>query len=198
MDEELKAQGSNGINESIIPDAIERELAHALQCAGWIFAKEKDGRFQGSILACQAVARFIRLRGGGGELAAPFLHIAEAFKYLEKGGTPTLFSKKSIARKERERSPERKHQQKLAAMALEVLVALGDEVAVAADKVARKVDTWPCMTAQKVTGNTVLAWRRMLRSSNNFKELTQSVLTMVDVRGEIEKLLANGPPGQFL
>jgi hypothetical protein len=134
------------------PDDAERELAENLRCAAWIFEKEELGRFQGSILACQAVARFIHLRRGGAELAAPFLQIAEAFKYLEQGGTPRLFSKKTVAEKERERSPERKHLQKLAAMALEVLVKLGDERDVAADRIAIKVNKWPGMAAQEVRG----------------------------------------------
>ena len=52
------------------------------------------------------------------------MHVIGAFEYLEKGGTPTLFSKKTVPEKERERSPERKHLQRLAAMTLEVLVLL--------------------------------------------------------------------------
>src|SRR5262245_5837466 len=110
------------------PDEVEAEFAETLRQAAWIFENEKNGRFLGSIIACRAVARFIYRRNGGAELAAPFLHIAEAFEELEKGGTPRLFSKKTALEKERERSPERKHIQRLAAMALEVLVTLGDPV----------------------------------------------------------------------
>jgi len=130
------------------------------------------------MLACQAVALFIRRRGGGAELAAPFLQIAEAFKCLEKGGTPGLFLKKTVAEKEREHSPERKHLQKLAAMALEVYFRLGDELNDAADTIARKVDKWPAMAAQKVTGNTVIAWREQLRMSQDekFNDLVSTTL----------------------
>jgi hypothetical protein len=181
------------------PDEVERELAENLRCAAWIFENEELGRFQGSILACQAVARFIHRRCGGAELAAPFLQIAEAFKYLEQGGTPRLFSKKTVAEKERERSPERKHLQKLAAMALEVLVKFGDEVDIAASRVAGKVDKWPGMAAQKVTGDTVIAWRKQLRMSQDekFNDLVSTTLKETNPRGTVEVLLSNGPSGQF-
>jgi hypothetical protein len=106
------------------PDPVEREFAETLRLAAYIFEKEKNGRFLGSITACKAVARFIYQRGGGAELAGPFLQIAEAFKALERGNKPRLFAKKSAPEKERERSPERKHIHMLAAAALEVLVKL--------------------------------------------------------------------------
>jgi hypothetical protein len=90
------------------PDQVEQEFAETLRQAAYIFEKEENGRFQGSILACRAVARFIHQRDGGAELAGPFLQIAAAFEERERGGNPRLFSKKSAPEKERERSPERK------------------------------------------------------------------------------------------
>src|SRR3974390_2149344 len=152
------------------PDPVEQKFAETLRQAAFIFEKEKNGRFQGSILACAAVAQFIHERGGGAELAAPFLQIAESFKELDRGGKPKLFSKKSDPEKERERSPERKHIQMLAAAALEAMLKLtpsnsdiGDEVTsrrnAAADIVARHVNKWPGMGTQQVTGRTVIAWR---------------------------------------
>ena len=103
------------------PDEVEREFAENLRQAAYVFEKEENGRFPGSILACRAVARFIYLRKGGAELAAPFLQIAQAFVELERGGKPRLFAKKTLPEKERERSPERKHIQMLGAAALEVM-----------------------------------------------------------------------------
>jgi hypothetical protein len=41
------------------PDPVEREFAETLRLAAYIFEKEKNGRFLGSITACRAVARFI-------------------------------------------------------------------------------------------------------------------------------------------
>jgi len=70
------------------PDEVEREFAETLRGAAFIFEKEENGRFQGSILACRAVARFIYQRRGGAELAGPFLQIAAAFEELERGGKP--------------------------------------------------------------------------------------------------------------
>jgi hypothetical protein len=90
------------------PGQVEQEFLETLRQAAFIFEKEKNGRFRGSILACRAVARFIHQKGGAAELAGPFLQIAEAFKELERGVKPKLFSKKSVPEKERERSPERK------------------------------------------------------------------------------------------
>ena len=181
------------------PDEVEREFAETLRQAAWIFEKTKGGRFQGSIIACRAAAQFISRRDGGAELAAPFLHIAEAFKCLEKGGKPRLFSKKNVPEKERERSPERKHLQMLAAMALEVCVELGDEMNIAAERIARKVNHWPSMSAQDLTGNTIVAWRKQQRRSSNeeFAGLVAITLAEHDPRRTIEDLLTNGPPGQY-
>jgi hypothetical protein len=73
-------------NSNPATDEVEREFAETLQGAAFIFEKEENGRFQGSILACRAVARFIYQRNGGAELAAPFMQIAAAFEELERGG----------------------------------------------------------------------------------------------------------------
>jgi hypothetical protein len=114
----------NSVAKPAGPDEVEEEFMETLRQAAFIFEREKDGRFHGSIFACKAVARFIHRRGGGAELAGPFLQIAAAFEDLARGGKPRLFSKKSTAEKERERSPERKHVHVLAAAALEVMVRL--------------------------------------------------------------------------
>jgi hypothetical protein len=44
------------------PDEVERKFAETLREAAWIFEKEKDGRFRGSIMACEAVIGFIKAR----------------------------------------------------------------------------------------------------------------------------------------
>jgi len=180
-------------------DYVEQEFAKTLREAAWTFVKEKDGRFHGSIYACQAVARFIYRSGGGAELAAPFLQIAEAFIELERGGQPRLFSKKTVPDKQRERSPERKHIQRLAAAALEVLCSLGDEIGTAADRVARYVNDWPGMAAQQITGSTVINWRKQLNRSNNKKleNLVKATLKEPNPRAVVEGLLREGPPGAF-
>jgi hypothetical protein len=195
------------------PDQVEQEFAETLRQAAYIFEKEKNGRFQGSILACRAVARFIHQRGGGAELAGPFLQIAEAFAELERGGKPRLFSKKSVPEKERERSPERKHIHRLAAVALEVLLKLrlrgsnlwGDDKSGkndAADKIARHVNKWPGMGAQEVTGLTVIAWRNQQRKLSGddrkpFDTLVEKILAEPNPRRTLEDLLRNGPPGHW-
>jgi hypothetical protein len=181
------------------PDEVELELLETLRQAAWIFEKEQDGRFQGSIIACRAVARFIHRRGGGAELAGPFAQIAAAFAFLEKGGRPTLFAKKTVPARERDRSPERKHVQRLAAAALEVLAELGDPVKAAADTVARHVNRWPGMTAQELTGATVVAWRAQQRrsTSKEFAALVRKTLDEADPRATITGLLRSGPPGLF-
>ena len=61
-------------------EQVEQDFAETLRQAAFIFENEKNGRFQGSILACRAVARFIYQRRGGAELAGPFLQIAAAFR----------------------------------------------------------------------------------------------------------------------
>jgi hypothetical protein len=198
-------------SEPIGPDQVEQEFAETLRQAAFIFEKEENGRFLGSILACRAVARFIFQRNGGAELAGPFMQIAEAFIELERGGKPKLFSKKSDPEKERERSPERKQIQMLAAAALEVMVKLppgdsgiGDEVTsrrdAAADIVARHVNQWPSMAAQQVTGRTVIAWRNQQRRSSKgvrtqFDSVVEKMLAEPNPRKILDGLLQSGPPG---
>jgi hypothetical protein len=179
-------------------DGVE-ELLEKLRQAAWIFEKEVDGRFRGSISACAAVASFIHQNGGGAELASPFLHIAEAFAHLERGGRPRLFLKKTAPARERDRSPERKHMQRLAAVALHVLVELGDPLAQAAAAVARHVNGWPGMAVQEVGGDTVVAWRKQQRQSKSkeFEFLVQLMLAEADPRATVQNLLRSGPPGQF-
>ena len=186
------------------PDEVEREFAQNLRQAAYVFEKEENGRFQGPILACQAVARFIYLRKGGAELAAPFLQIAQAFAELGRGGKPRLFAKKTVPEKERERSPERKHIQMLAAAALEVMIKLeprGNRNAAAA-KIARHVNCWPGMGAQDVTAQTVIAWRNQQRSSsksarNSFEQVVARMLAEPDPDKTVDQLLKSGPPGHW-
>jgi hypothetical protein len=181
-------------------DDVEREFAETLREAAWIFEKETNGRFRGSITACLAVVRFIKLRGGGAELAGPFVRIAEAFADLEKGGKPALFLKKASPRKERDRSPDRKVIQRLAAVALEVLSKQGVDLKVAAGHVARAVNSWPGMSQQDVKDVTVINWRKQQQRLNNpycneFELTAKVMLDAPNPRAEVEKLLKQGPPG---
>ncbi len=195
------------------PDEVERGFAENLRQAAYVFEKEENGRFQGSILACAAVVRFIHQRGGSAERAGPFLQIAAAFKELERGGKPKLFSKKSVPDKERERSPERRHLHMLAAAALEVTVELEprsvkisdaetSKRSAAAARIARHVNRWPGMGAQQVTGGTIIAWRNHQRSQSKsdrkpFDTLVGKILAGPNPRETVDQLLRSGPPGFF-
>jgi hypothetical protein len=203
----------NSVQGPVGPDEIETEFAETLRQAAFVFENEENGRIQGSIFACRAVARFIYQRGGGAELAAPFLQIAMAFEDLERGGKPRLFSKKSVAPKERERSPERRHIHMLAAAALEVLVKLSSDTSrlwaddaqkrtSAANKVARHVNKWPGMGRQRVTARTVIGWRNQQRSLSEdarkpFERVVEKILAEPTPQKTVEKLLRSGPPGLF-
>jgi hypothetical protein len=202
-------ESSNSVRT--VPDQVEQEFAETLRQAAYIFENEKDGRFQGSIIACRAVARFIYLRRGGAELAGPFLQIAAAFEERKRGGNPRLFAKKSVREKERERSPERKHLHMLAAAALESLVKLtprGSNIwddhkrkrDGAADMIARHVSKWPGMAAQEVTGHTVIAWRNQQRSlgagaRKPFDTLVEKILAEPNPQLTVKHLLQSRPPG---
>ncbi len=180
--------------------AQEEELFENLRVAAWMFENEEDGRFSGSMAACHAVIRFIHQRNRGVELAGPFHRIREAFADLEKGGNPSLFSKKTVGNKERSRSPERKHYQRLAAVALEALVELDGDVKGTAREVAQRVNRWSCWGTQKVTGNTVETWRKNLKSrggDDEFKKLVTLTLNEPNPRGTIDKLLRKGPLGEW-
>jgi hypothetical protein len=192
----------NEATDRLPPHEVEPQFAESLRQAAYVFENEKNGRFQGAILGCRAVAWFIYQRNGGAELAGPFLQIAEAFKELDRGGKPRLFSKKSVPEKQKERSPERKHMQMLTAVALEVLVRLGEERSIAADKIARHVHEWPGMRAQMIKGLTVIAWRRVYRKSTEerrklFDKITGEILAQSDPAKVVSDLLRNGPPGMF-
>jgi len=189
-------------------DKIEEGFLETLRQAAFIFEREVDGRFEGSILACKAVARFIYLKGGGAELAGPFFQIAGAFEDLKKGGKPRLFSKKSAPNKERERSPDRKHMHLLAAAALEVMLKLGprrktfdvtNNRSTAAAKIARGVNRWPGMEAQDVSGQTVIAWRNQQRSLGKtarrpFHTLVAEILGQPGPKKTVDQLIRSGPP----
>lgn len=173
-----------------------RELFETLRTAAWIFENEKYGRFQGSIIACRAVARFIKRKGLAPQLAAPFLHIAEAFADLERGGKPNLFCKKTASEKERDRSPERKYMQMLTGVAVEVLVTTRKEsVTDAAVRVARFVKKWPGM--KNVTARTVLAWRKQHRRSPRFIHILKEACKESDPLAAVNTLLQHGPEGMF-
>ena len=202
----------NSVAKPAGPDEVEEEFMETLRQAAFIFEREKDGRFHGSIFACKAVARFIYRRGGGAELAGPFFQIAAAFEDLARGGKPRLFLKKSTPEKERERSPERKHIQMLAAAALEVMIRLTprgarawDENttkrANAADSIARYVNKWPGMGAQEVTGRTLIAWRdhqrKLSKTRKQFDVVVEKILAEQDPRKAVDQLLRSGPPGLF-
>ena len=81
------------------PDQVEQEFAETLRQAAYIFEKEENGRFQGSILACKAVVRFIHQRGGGAELAGPFLQIVAAFEERKRGGNPGSSRRNQLLKK---------------------------------------------------------------------------------------------------
>jgi hypothetical protein len=49
----------NSVAKPAGPDEVEEEFMETLRRAAFIFEREKDGRFHGSIFACKAVARFI-------------------------------------------------------------------------------------------------------------------------------------------
>lgn len=177
--------------------AAEQELMEAIREASWIFTKKEHGRFQGSAMACRAVARFLCLRGYGAELAAPFLQIAEAFIDLDRGGQPRLFARKTEPEKERDRSPERKHAQRLAAMCLEFFVSNGDDREISATLVARHVSKWPDFQSQTVTEKTIIAWRKKWNHDQKFETLVAATLAEPNPRATVEGLLRKGPPGSF-
>jgi hypothetical protein len=203
----------NPVSKSVGSDEAEQEFFETLRQTAFIFQNDKNGRFLGPILACRAVARFIYLKNRGAELAGPFLQIAEAFKVLERGGKPRLFTKKSTPLKERERSPERKHIHRLAAASLEVLVRITtpgsrawDEDTKkrisAANLIARHVNKWPGMAAQDVTGRTVIAWRDQQRGLSEserkqFDLVVEKILADRDPQTAVDELLRSGPPGFF-
>lgn len=179
--------------------AAYRELLESLWYACETFKNEGDGGLEGAKLACRAVARFIAVRHENPELAAPFLAIMQSFVDLEQGLEPPLFSTKPRPR-ERERSSQRKHVQMLAAVAMEVLMELGQGLEEAAQQVASAAQKWPGLQAQTVTSTTIRNWRDQVRSPDDgrnaqFQQLRDHILAQHSPIADVTQLLRDGPPG---
>jgi uncharacterized membrane protein YccC len=177
--------------------AAYRELLESLWYASETFEDEGDGGLEGAKRACRAVARFIAVRHENPRLAAPFLTIMQSFNDLEQGLDPPLFST-NLKPRERERSSQRKHVQMVAAVAMEVLMSLGQDDA--AQQVAAAVQEWPAFQAQTITSTTIRNWRDRVRSPTDgrnpqFRQLRDHILGQPSPIAEVRKLLRDGPPG---
>ena len=179
--------------------AAYRELMETLWYASETFQNDGDGGLEGAKLACRAVGRFIAVRHENPRLAAPFLTIMQSFNDLQQGLNPPLFST-NIKSRERERSSQRKHLRMVAAVAMEVLMALGASLQDAAQQVAAAVQKWPAFRAQTITSTTIRNWRDQVRSSTDarnpqFQQLRDHILGQLSPISEVRKLLRHGPPG---
>jgi hypothetical protein len=96
------------------------------------------------------VGRFIAVTHENPRLAAPFLTIMQSFNDLAQRSDPPLFST-NLKPRERERSSQRKHLPMIAAVAMEVLMALEHSLEDAAQQVAAAVQKWPAFHAQTIT-----------------------------------------------
>ena len=114
------------------------------------------------MIACQAVARFIAVRWENPELAIPLLATYGAFADPKRGVKAELFSTDEPI--PRSRSSLRDHVRMWAAVCLEVLMELGEPLAVARELVARHVSSWAGMEGSAVTGVTVENWRNTWRA----------------------------------
>ena len=178
--------------------AANRELLAGLYYATQIFQEKGDAGREGIIIACHAVARFIAVRHENPELAAPFLALRAAMLDLQKGrGNPILMTEASDT--PRPRSQLKKHMIVTAAACLEALVELNDPLEIAASRVARQAGKWPGI-GTKITANTIKNWRDSQRSSavderKSFELISKDLLTRLNPREAVEKLLQDGPPG---
>ncbi|MGB7100562.1 MAG: hypothetical protein WBD95_17595 [Xanthobacteraceae bacterium] len=101
--------------------------------------------------------------------------------------------------------------QMLAAAILDVLMQLKSKDAgvwseekksATADRVARHVNDWPNMENQQVTGRTVIGWRNNQKGSSEaarrpFDTVVAQILAAETPQAEVDRLLRDGPPGQF-
>jgi hypothetical protein len=178
--------------------AAYRELLTSLYYATQIFHEKGDTGREGIIIACHAVAQFIAVRHENPELAAPFLALRAAMLDLQKGrGNPILMTEASDT--PRPRSQLKKHMIVTAAACLEALVELNDPLEIAASRVARQASKWPGI-GTKITANTIKNWRDSQRSSavderKSFELISKDLLTRLNPREAVEKLLQDGPPG---
>lgn len=161
-----------------------------LRALGYLFETEEDGRHEAAKKACIAVANFIYVRGYGAECAVPFFSIAKSFDHLQKRGMPpALFKKNTVGANERSQSPERYHSKQLAAALLEVLVVhYKEQLKATADKMARHVRGWSSMKGAKVTGTTIINWRKQFSRERgiNYLKLVEMTLNEPDPRATIE------------
>jgi hypothetical protein len=180
--------------------AAYRELLESLWYASETFEKEGDGGLEGAKLACRAVGRFTTVTHENPRLAAPFLTIMQSFNDLAQGLDPPLFST-NLKPRERERSSQRKHLQMIAAVAMEVLMALEHSLEDAAQQVAAAVQKWPAFHAQTITSTTIRNWRDQVRSPTDgrnpqFQQLRDHILGQLSPIAEVRKLLRHGWPSR--
>lgn len=181
-----------------LPDAFD-ELLKGLWYANHLFEEEEDAGRKGIVTACHAVARFIAVTHQNPELAAPLLALRGAILDLERGVANPIINP-NVKNRNRPRSALKKHASTVAAVCLEVLVALGDPVEEAASKIARYVREWRVMGDQPITADTIKNWRNTFRATPTherrpFELMRTDLLTREDARQEIERLLRDGPPG---
>jgi len=181
-----------------LPDAY-RELLEGLYYANELFETKEDAGREGIAMACHAVARFIAVTHQPPLLAAPLLSLRGAILDLERGVSNPIINP-DAATGRRSRSALKKHASTVAAVCLEVLVELGDPLDEAASRVARQVSNWRVMGDQEVTATTLKNWRNQARGAPvderaAFDLMRKDLLACSDTRGEIDRLLRNGPPG---
>jgi hypothetical protein len=138
-----------------------RQLLQEMYSQLWVANHEfvEINRWQGSIRACHAVAKFIRDAGLLLELANPFLHIEKAFEDLLNGKKNTPLFSKFQEPSQRHRSGERKHLQNFAAALLEIMIERGETQLGAAKRIARGAKGWPGFP-KTVKAVTVINWRK--------------------------------------
>jgi hypothetical protein len=177
MSEETNSSGSppqHPAEPEQQPVPLEEAERLLLDRLGWAAHeyRQKGGRRRGAKIAVSAAVLFLKERGNPPWIAAALMDIAGSLDSVDRGATPPLFSYGAIKATERSRSPERKHIQTLAAMALEVLTIYGSDPesqSFAAKRIARAVKGWPHMGSQRVTATTVINWRKHLKRSKNQK-----------------------------
>ncbi len=188
---------------SDIAPVLQEKLFEQLREASWMHqhpdVHPQITRWTGAIMACHAVAQFIRDAGRAPELAAPLMEMMKGFKDLERGITPPIFSVNSEPLK-RDRSSHRKFNQMWAAAIMEISMGGDEGEKVAANRIARSVSKWFVFQNQEVTGTTITNWRKAIKCGSleerkPFEAICAELRAGPDAETTIKKVLDEGPPG---
>jgi hypothetical protein len=189
------SQGPEGAPEFQELKPAYDDFVESMRVASWIF--ETEDAVEGCTIALHAAIRFLGVRHL--PYWTVFAGIQGAFRDLERGVDPELFSRSKEVRR-RPRSSVARHAQLVAAACMGGLMDEGDSLETAARRVARAAKGWNQFAGMSITHHTIRNWRDAVLNEEDERHLhylrmIESLKKNIRPRDAIETILKNGPPG---